>query len=534
MRSSCKLALRFLVVLEWVVVFVIAMEAFETIRAFAAERAYKDYFDAQNRKVYGMAPADELAHPRNQFSLAKASVAGHTPRVPGERTASLGADVRQQGRDAFAALSDGNRNIIATLRGETTLVVDSEGWWVSSWGEPLVEQYLLLRLRHHFLPDGWKGWLGHAVRTKASAVYEMRLEEPYPIFLEVRVAPEEVLDGLVKTVSFSIRDVTSTKPLALRRGSAPVSEDSAWEIPFYAYKKHWRALGGDVMTTNNAGFRDRDVVLPKPAGVFRIVCIGGSTTEEGNTVDTTYPNIMERKLSEVFGATVIDVVNAGICGMDTCTERRRIDDYLALEPDLLLLYVGVNDLCHRHFAVWLEQAQGWQQFLRRSRFLARYGNRLFLPPDAALEHFLNQTTMRNVGAIRFRAREAGVAMAVCSFAYPRLSLFDLRARNYYDLNMREVWKGKGVVHFRTYCEIMDLYNRLLEDWCGRNDAYYIPLAENFDAGPDHFFDICHMTPLGLELKTNIIGAYVARYVEEHAAGLASSKDTIRAGRSSPQ
>lgn len=34
---------------------------------------------------------------------------------------------------------------------------------------------------------------------------------------------------------------------------------------------------------------------------------------------------------------------------------------------------------------------------------------------------------------------------------------------------------------------------------------------------DHFFDVCHMTPLGLELKTDIIGAYVKEYVRQRLA-----------------
>ncbi|HEX72697.1 MAG TPA: SGNH/GDSL hydrolase family protein [Candidatus Hydrogenedentes bacterium] len=283
--------------------------------------------------------------------------------------------------------------------------------------------------------------------------------------------------------------------------------------------------------TNNYGFRDDDVVLPKPPGVFRIVCVGGSTTEEGNDNASTYPNIMERKLQEWLNTDRIDVVNAGLCGLTSYTERRRINDYLELEPDLILYYNAVNDVCHKHFPPWLAAPNPWRGVLDRSRLLRRIFNRRLLPPDDYLVSFINATTMRNLRAMAVAARERNVRMAVCSFAYPTLSWHDFRARRYCDVNLREVWHG-GPLYFAAYRQIMALYNRVLKRMCEEEGILYVPVAEHFIAGDDHFFDICHMTPVGLELKTNIIGAYMRDLLvgEGFAKNVSDSRDAFGSGR----
>jgi hypothetical protein len=45
---------------------------------------------------------------------------------------------------------------------------------------------------------------------------------------------------------------------------------------------------------NSFGFRSPEIEVPKPEGKFRIVCVGGSTTNAGRTNDTTYPALLEK------------------------------------------------------------------------------------------------------------------------------------------------------------------------------------------------------------------------------------------------
>ncbi len=110
-------------------------------------------------------------------------------------------------------------------------------------------------------------------------------------------------EGLV----LKAREIREGYPLSLITPFTPGKEESTWLVPFFAYKPN-------VDRYNNLGFRDDDIITPKPEGVFRIVCVGGSTTEEGISNDTTYPNLMEQKLKKHFKTEKIDVINAGVVG----------------------------------------------------------------------------------------------------------------------------------------------------------------------------------------------------------------------------
>ena len=86
----------------------------------------------------------------------------------------------------------------------------------------------------------------------------------------------------------------------------------------------------------------RDLPLPKPAGVFRIVCTGGSSTFDLLAPDdaATWPARLGTLL-----APRVDVANAGFPGWTTLEslvslEIRDVD----LAPDLVVVYAGVNDL----------------------------------------------------------------------------------------------------------------------------------------------------------------------------------------------
>lgn len=106
--------------------------------------------------------------------------------------------------------------------------------------------------------------------------------------------------------------------------------------------------GKNRITTNNMGFRGDYLTLPKPSHEFRIVMMGGSSTEcvyidEEQAIHT----ILEKELKKYTSNKdqIIKVYNAGISG-------DRSDDHIALlvqrivhlQPDLIILLMGINDL----------------------------------------------------------------------------------------------------------------------------------------------------------------------------------------------
>ena len=103
---------------------------------------------------------------------------------------------------------------------------------------------------------------------------------------------------------------------------------------------------------NALGYRGDDVMVPKPAGVFRIVCLGGSTTYDSDIEDWTsaYPSQLGRVLRE-RGYARVETVNAGAAGW---TSWESLIDFelrvLDLEPDLVIVHDALNDV-HPRF-VW--------------------------------------------------------------------------------------------------------------------------------------------------------------------------------------
>jgi lysophospholipase L1-like esterase len=101
-------------------------------------------------------------------------------------------------------------------------------------------------------------------------------------------------------------------------------------------------------TQNARGFRGPDIGVPKPPGVFRIVALGGSTTY-GDQIpkwEDAYPAQLQSILRGSHPS--VEVINAGVPGYSSWEmlisfEFRLLD----LEPDLLIVYEGINDVYPR-------------------------------------------------------------------------------------------------------------------------------------------------------------------------------------------
>lgn len=103
---------------------------------------------------------------------------------------------------------------------------------------------------------------------------------------------------------------------------------------------------------NSLGYRGEEIVLPKPDGELRIVCLGGSTTYDSDIEDyrLAYPARLEAELRE-RGYGRVTVINAGGAGWTSWEsligfELRVLD----LDPDIVIDFDAINDV-HTRF-VW--------------------------------------------------------------------------------------------------------------------------------------------------------------------------------------
>jgi lysophospholipase L1-like esterase len=102
---------------------------------------------------------------------------------------------------------------------------------------------------------------------------------------------------------------------------------------------------------NVRGVRGEWVVIPKPDGVFRIITLGGSTTYgHGLSADEAYPAQLQRILRDEYGYANVEVVNLGVPGYASLDSLVQLATRgLAHEPDLILVYDGLNDAVVRMF-----------------------------------------------------------------------------------------------------------------------------------------------------------------------------------------
>jgi lysophospholipase L1-like esterase len=103
---------------------------------------------------------------------------------------------------------------------------------------------------------------------------------------------------------------------------------------------------------NRLGYRGVEIELPKPEGVFRIVALGGSTTYSTSTTwEESYPTQLQALLRDQYGYMNVEVVNAGVPGYTSWDVLANyIFRIVELEPDLVLIYDGINDIQPRAVA----------------------------------------------------------------------------------------------------------------------------------------------------------------------------------------
>jgi lysophospholipase L1-like esterase len=137
--------------------------------------------------------------------------------------------------------------------------------------------------------------------------------------------------------------------------------------PFRAFGPRVTRRGDDGLYITSR-HRER-YSFEKPAGTFRIVCFGGSTTEQ--LVDGVhYPLLLQQRLRAHFGRDDIEVISVANSAYATPHSLALLSfDVLSWSPDLLILSHNVNDLT----------AMYWPGFV--PDYSNKYAHRFFSAPD---------------------------------------------------------------------------------------------------------------------------------------------------------
>ncbi len=98
-----------------------------------------------------------------------------------------------------------------------------------------------------------------------------------------------------------------------------------------------------LFSINQYGFKGPDFEIPKPDSVFRILTIGNSCTWGPGNDYFTYPRTIEREINvQIDEKFKVEVINAGILGYNIERVLKRIDEFLAVDPDLVTIYIRLE------------------------------------------------------------------------------------------------------------------------------------------------------------------------------------------------
>jgi lysophospholipase L1-like esterase len=157
------------------------------------------------------------------------------------------------------------------------------------------------------------------------------------------------------------RTASGEAPAAGGPPGAPTADDLAHmayrPLPYvmWGLKPSFERQPGDrnlVRTSNALGFRGpREIELPKPAGRYRIVCLGGSTTyDDAVNDDETNVVQLEALLRAARPGMDLEVINAGVPSYTSAEDLPNLAfRCLDLQPDAVLIYQGINDFRTRNY-----------------------------------------------------------------------------------------------------------------------------------------------------------------------------------------
>jgi lysophospholipase L1-like esterase len=294
---------------------------------------------------------------------------------------------------------------------------------------------------------------------------------------------------------------------------------------------------------NALGFRGEEITSPKPAGEYRVVCIGASTTYSLLVPDhrRTYPALLEQQLRE-RGHRDVTVINAGVPAWST---YEILINYLlriqSLEPDLVIMKEAFADLACR--MVWPPSAyQGDNSGCLASQFVERdppfyegsallrillVQSGLTLPVSALGKSVYNQAETAHFFEFarqRFtmdypRGIFERVSVAQMLDANPpryfrrniEALMYQTRARGVKTVLMTFPFSPENMGYFGVegFRKALDGHNEIIRDIARQLDVPLIDLAQMFPTKPEVWgFDGIHANEAGTELEARLVADFL--------------------------
>jgi lysophospholipase L1-like esterase len=316
---------------------------------------------------------------------------------------------------------------------------------------------------------------------------------------------------------FNKRNLNLTKP---RKIKYPLHADEGYSLPPAKTNnlRHSDGLSGD-----------RQVVIPKPEGLIRVLCLGASTTVNCLTrkgVTTSYTMELEGYLQRRFPEEQIVVNN---CGQGGWTSAEILINFLLnlrdTDPDIVVIYHAYNDLPVSLTPGFVPDYSHARRNLGESYYKYRLASLIPMLP-LGIYNFAVQTLYPYINPL------AGVLGAISRNeidldgdfkgleAYRRnleyivklclIDKIDVTLSTFAYFLYDEVKNSKTHLKYR---EGVRLENEVIRQM---GEKYGVPVVDNarlVPADAKYFVDSIHFTPEGMQLIAENIGEEVAKIID---------------------
>jgi hypothetical protein len=307
-------------------------------------------------------------------------------------------------------------------------------------------------------------------------------------------------------------------------------------FPTYRHLPHANPDLKQWFTSNNFGYRGRDVTAARPRDTIRIVFVGSSATSDAYGAPFSHPELVGYWLN-LWAAAVklpdtIEVINAARTGVDSSSLAAIVrNEVRSLDPDLVVYYDAQNN-----FAAALDAPKtipSRQEGVFRTRSWAEHYSAIVVRVlDAVLANAQDGSEPRkpgyhvvwpadvdeqrpdlarpvlpmrldvmvgNLESVRESVASIGSELALTSFvwmAYPGMRLDMTRHLPLFRYLNDTFWP----VTYEQMRRLMDFQNRVIRTFARQHGATYLPMDETYPRDPDLFDDAVHMNARGLRLR----------------------------------
>lgn len=300
---------------------------------------------------------------------------------------------------------------------------------------------------------------------------------------------------------------------------------------------------------NSLGFRGEEFSVEKASNTYRIVTIGGSTTYGTGVEDyrQSYPALLEDYL-QAQGYNTVEVINAGVGGYTSYESLMNIQfRVLPLQPDLLIIYQGLNDSHSRlvypveayksdnsGYLTVNQQSVELPSIVEYSTALRILGINLgWFDSQSSIEFTITTRASTSQVTTYRKIIRADRSDSFQLGPYTMMEILDENPPIYFEANTRSmilIAKGADIdvllitpatsdkfektysadkIYQRAYQEHAEIMENLAEEF----DVSYLNLMTIFPNQVEYYTDGRHMTAEGNVVRAKLIGDYITEQIQ---------------------